>query len=504
MKTIKLLLTCSMLALMFSGVAATITITGVVASSNGTPQPNVTVVYTDSITNNGDTALTDSRGMYTLNINTGTFTQGQAYGYIVDCNGNFKWDSFYYSPAQSSYTRNFVYCTTSLPFTATINGTISNLPSTGTYTVWADTLMAWFNNTSTTVSQSSNNYSLNLVCYNSPQTVYVYFIDCKGDSLMQTVTVSTSATTVSGVNFNYCTSSSTSSVSGTVYTGGLPAGAAEVLLIEKKAGKLNAVASTMTQRGAYSFNNVDPTKTYYIKAYLDSTDSLYNFYMPTYSDLALYWNNGNIIPAAPAKSYTRDVNLIAGLNTGGPGFIGGKISQGANKSSAVGDPIEGAQVMLVQGTQAVTYTYSDANGDFSFDNLAYGTYTVYTEVPGLPTTSANVTLSASNESEEGVKVSVNSTGVTTWVEASSIESFGAIKILTAYPNPVQHELMIDFGAEIKGGELTLLDMNGQELYHQVVDGVTETSVPFDQVKAGNYLLRVASNNGSSVIRVVKH
>ena len=73
--------------------------------------------------------------------------------------------------------------------------------------------------------------------------------------------------------------------------------------------------------------------------------------------------------------YRTNISLIAGTNPGGPGFIGDSVLLGANKSAAVGDALDGRMLLLATSSgQAVAYTSSNASGQFSFPNLAYGTY----------------------------------------------------------------------------------------------------------------------------------
>lgn len=504
MKTIKLLLIIPLLALFSAGNAANVTISGSVLT-NGNPVSQIQVIWVDSVSNVSDTALTDTSGNYTVNINTGSSTQGMMYGYITNCNGANVYMTLGYNPGSTTFSRiNFSYCPPGGYFTATINGILSNIGSSPV-TVSADTLGGVFANATAIAGTATGAYSLSIVSMNLTQDIWVYITDCNNNKITKKVTVSTTNTSATA-NFNYCSTSgggSLSTISGSVYMGNRFPSKATVLLIESDSNTLTAVDSAFVQNGGYSFTLPDSNMQYYVKAYLNPSDSNYSSYLPTYGDSSLYWLGGQLTAIGGGQTITQDIHLLGGNNVGGPGFIGGSIYQGANKSQAVGDPIIGAQVMILQNGSPVAYTYSDSQGKFGLSNLAYGTYTIYTEVAGLPTTSANVTLDANKEREEGVSVSVNNSGVTTTIETTSIEVNGVFAQLKAFPNPIQNNLTIQFGVELENVELTVLDLTGKVLLSNDLNQVSETSLSFEEFNAGTYLVRIVSNDDNSVIRVVK-
>ncbi|MGB0403990.1 MAG: carboxypeptidase regulatory-like domain-containing protein [Salibacteraceae bacterium] len=504
MKTIKLLLIIPLLSLLGVGYAANVSVSGNVTDSN-MPANNVMVVWMDSSSNAVDTAFTDTNGNYTCNINTGLFTQGMLIGVVQDCRGNGIYKTTYYNPGGTTIVnQNFVYCAQRGYFTATINGILSNIGSSAV-TVSADTLGGAFANATAVAGPATGAYSLSIVSMNLTQDIWVYITDCNNNKITKKVTVSTTNTSATA-NFNYCSTTgggALSTISGSVYMGNRFPSSGTVLLIESDSNTLTAVDSAFVQNGGYSFTLPDSNMQYYVKAYLNPSDSDYANYLPTYGDSSLFWAGGQLTATGGGQTITQDIHLLGGNNVGGPGFIGGSIYQGANKNQAVGDPIVGAQVMILQNGSPVAYTYSDAQGQFGVNNLAYGTYTVYTEVAGLPTTSVNVTLDAGKEMEENVSVSVNNSGVTTTIKTTSIEVNGVFAQLKAFPNPIQNNLTVQFGVELENVELTVLDLTGKVLFSNKMNQVSETSLSFEEFNAGTYLVRIVSNDDNSVIRVVK-
>ena len=156
----------------------------------------------------------------------------------------------------------------------------------------------------------------------------------------------------------------------------------------------------------YCFLNL-PNGCYIVLAEPDSLSSVYNLYFPTYYGDVLNWTDALLIclPGNPAPSW--DINLI-GFNSPNPGGgnLGGNLIFGGPKG--IGDPVPGVEIILYSGsTSELISTVSDDNGQFSFTNLAYGTYTVYPEIPGLLTIPAVITLSATNPTSGNIHFTVN-------------------------------------------------------------------------------------------------
>lgn len=405
----------------------------------------------------------------------------------------------------------FGFYSASAQFNATISGTVSNMSAGDTVTIYYDSLGGVFNfsNGQGVAVGPNGRYSINMITYSAALTVWM--IDCKKDTLVD-------STYVSGmrpqaiVNFNYCKSvpppaNRYSTVSGTVYTSAPGTGIVtngKVLLIKKDSGLLTAVDTVnVGQRGGYNFTIMDSNSQYLVKAILNFTTLNHPFTLPTYADSALKWSGAAVIPSGNNQTHTKNIWMKTGTNPGGPGFVGGLVSQGANKSSAQGDPIIGAQVMLLQNNKPVAYTFSDAQGKFEISNLAYGTYTVYTEVSGLPTVSADVTLSADKEKEEGVRVTINSSGVTTDVEVVAGVNESVSRAWKGFPNPVSDNLTINFGTLVNGAIITILDITGKTIETVNAENTSEVPVSMSGLNRGTYFVQVQTETASRTFKVSK-
>ncbi len=237
-------------------------------------------------------------------------------------------------------------------------------------------------------------------------------------------------------------------VSGTIYLSGFRSPVnidATVYLIKynEQDSTLTAVDSIILSSSyfpIYNFSNIQKGK-YLVKAALRSTDTLYSQYLPTYYISELSWSNATTV-TVDKTVYNVDILLLAGTNTGGPGFISGKVLQGANKKE--GDPLENIQILLTTADDIpVAYTYSDENGYFEFGNLPLGTYKLFGEVAGKKALGREITLTTDATTQNRVAVVVNSTSIETRILPGSGINNQAIETgISVYPNPANSILYI--------------------------------------------------------------
>jgi len=233
--------------------------------------------------------------------------------------------------------------------------------------------------------------------------------------------------------------------------------------------------STNSAYYAYYNDSLD-MGTYLVKAAYDSLSdtAIYHHYVPTYATTSLRWDSAaNImINSTPKTAY---VSMRYGVNRGGPGFISGKVAQGANKK---GDPITGLEVMLLDSAtqNPVGYMYSNNSGRYTFSNLAYGTYELYGEVLGVKPVPAYIKISAKVNTyvtsvalnKDSVVASILSTSVTSGIE--NAKPLG-VNGYTVYPNPAGDYVNISFtNATNDRMALTLFDVTGNVVLSETASG----------------------------------
>ncbi|MBS1612427.1 MAG: PKD domain-containing protein [Bacteroidetes bacterium] len=259
--------------------------------------------------------------------------------------------------------------------------------------------------------------------------------------------------------------------------------------------------------GYYHF--IVPTGNYYIKAALTSTDIDYANYMPTYYGDELNWANATQVIASGSIGY-KDINLIAGTNPGGPGFIGGLVSQGAglgvinnHNNRAVGDPLPNIQInLLTDNDVPVAYTYSDGSGMFAFNNIPLGSYKVYAEAISKTPITETVTLTANNPSASNVNVEVNTSNAVT-----SVNDIAELKVDAVYPNPVKDVAMVRFTAKQNAeAKVQVTDVRGVIVYTSATDiniGSNELKIDLANHAAGVYVVTLTNRDNYKTIRLLK-
>jgi hypothetical protein len=209
----------------------------------------------------------------------------------------------------------------------------------------------------------------------------------------------------------------------------------------------------------------------------------------------LTWDHATTINVTHTV-FNANISLIAGTNTGGPGFISGKVSQGANKKE--GDPLENIQITLTTANdKPVAYTYSDKNGYFEFKNLALGTYKLFGEIEGKKALSGEITLTEENMQETKISVIVNSTSVVTAnLEDSTgtgLEERSINSEVNIYPNPAKDRIYIS-AKDNSIKQLRLCNTAGQLIINQEYNAVKNAQLEVGQIPAGIYFITLQYTN----------
>ncbi len=268
---------------------------------------------------------------------------------------------------------------------------------------------------------------------------------------------------------------------------------------DSAAGTLTAVDST-TLDSSHHYLFILPAGDYIVKAALDSGSTNYKHYLPTYHENKLHWDSALVVHLTTNKTNV-NIHLVKGKNTGGPGFIGGYVSQGANKTDAVGDPVAGVEVILYDNImEPIGYTYSKTDGTYSFDNLAYGTYYIHPEVLGKETYKLQVIIGASQEARKDVNISVNSLYVVVLMGVDIITTTENV-ISNVYPNPVSNVLNIIMSTEKNvTGKISIVDIQGKTLLEQNINNNNNIQLDVAQLPQGIYNIRVQTKTGETFSR----
>lgn len=293
---------------------------------------------------------------------------------------------------------------------------------------------------------------------------------------------------------------------------------AYVYLINDSAGYLTAIdtfdmsADTGSCNSHFYFTDL-PAGTYYLKAALLPTDADYANFLPTYSVQQLNWADADaiVLTGNNYHAYT-SINLIPGANPGGPGFVGGWVTQGAglgigggaDETRAVGDPLAGVQINLLNNAgQPVAYTYSNGSGQFSFGNLALGTYKIYAEALSKTPIELTFTLTQNNPAVQNVVIEVNSNSAV----ATAIEELQGLYVEGLMPNPTTDVATLAVTVkQTAEATLTVRNLTGSVVNSrqlQLTTGLNNIAVSLANQPNGIYTIELAGASGNRVLKLVK-
>jgi PKD repeat protein len=291
-------------------------------------------------------------------------------------------------------------------------------------------------------------------------------------------------------------------LSGQVFAGNVnqPIDVAEVFLIsfDANTNQLTEVQSTMIDSGGFYYFPMVPCGEYLVKAATTPNSAFYNDQLPTYYGNSTFWNYAQelvVTEVMPAVQY--DITLITGSNPGGPGFVGGNVTEGANKLADEGDPLVGITVMLFDmGGNAIGYTYTDVNGAFGFDNLAYGTYQVYTEFINYTTVPAVVTIGENAPSVDDIQIVVADELISTGVAEVNFDAL----VSGVYPSPMANNgsLTVNFEQNYTV-TISIVDLAGRVITSEsrvLPVGKSNVAVAAAGLSEGYYMLTMTELAGA--------
>lgn len=257
---------------------------------------------------------------------------------------------------------------------------------------------------------------------------------------------------------------------------------------------------TNVDSGFFSFSICEPNQLFLLKAALLPGSSLYSSYIPTYADSSIYWSGAEIFIGTSLHNYS-DIYMVSGTNPGGPGFIGGYVTQGANKKD---EPLDQIQLLLLteQGVP-VASVYTRDGGRFEFDNLAYGKYYLTVEIPGKNSATHFIILSEDNETEDNRNFEVNSTYISALTSLVHIDQ----AVSGIFPNPANDQLTIQWTKEADETlELAFYSLDGKLLKEANLErkGKNISHMYIGDLPSGLYILKISGAETSSTLRLQKN
>jgi len=295
--------------------------------------------------------------------------------------------------------------------------------------------------------------------------------------------------------------------------GNLITGPASVLLIRKEYDSLHSdtvltiVDSMNTSNGNYSkYYTAIPAGTLLLKAVLLSGNTQFASYLPIYDTNSQVWNNARTLSNIHFQpSVSTNLSLIKTVNPPGTGSLSGVVQVGANKGTAIGDPISGRILILTTSAgQAVAYTFSNSSGQFSFPNLAFGTYKIYGDTWGKFNPALTITITNYKPDLSNILFEENDTYFRGSLKGVGVRGEGPSDPVLLFPNPVANELHIKGLSNLKAPiSIQLYDLTGRSLIQYPYNGGDEMLLPLDQFPGGYYILELGTADEKKRYKVIK-
>ncbi len=293
-------------------------------------------------------------------------------------------------------------------------------------------------------------------------------------------------------------------ISGDINFSGTPYfGWVKVWLITYASSVLTAVDSAFVYSNGtsahYDFWS-EPTNDYRIKAAaIDSVGTSVG-YIPTYHTSSFYWSTADVLShTAGTGDCWQNINMITGIPTSGPGFIGGDVTTGANKGTTTGMPVDGMMMYLLDASNTLYQsTRTDAAGHYSFSNIPAGTYYVFpdslnyatTPYTGIVITSGSPTWSAASF----IQHTFSKTITPIPVSVSNVSTANASVVV--FPNPSSGKVNIAWQvASAQKAEVTVTDITGRVVLSNTLDmstGAGSSVADMSALISGLYTISVKS------------
>ncbi|WP_276134514.1 PKD domain-containing protein [Polluticoccus soli] len=248
------------------------------------------------------------------------------------------------------------------------------------------------------------------------------------------------------------------------------------------------VANGFTSYAQYNFIN-KPNGAYRVKAHQLDGPTSGTGYLPTYHLNSLYWNTASVIYHMGGATAGKNILMQTGTVTSGPGFVGGNVTLGANKGTSNG--IAGQLIFVRDNNdQVIAMTYTDNNGDYLFQNLPLGTYSIYPEDGGYTTTPASITLTNLMKGTQNIHFEKHEVAHTITPKPTSVSQVTENRSFKIYPNPTNGFLYIDLATRVKAS-VSISDVTGKRVYKQELSGNgSQQTIDINHLRAGQYIITV--------------
>jgi hypothetical protein len=248
------------------------------------------------------------------------------------------------------------------------------------------------------------------------------------------------------------------------------------------------------EQGYYEFSGLS-SAWYIVKAEPSPSSPFYGAYLPTYYGDVLHWEDATVIHLTQNTDGAQIHLVPATTMPSGTGSISGSIQNSGDQANASDIPV----ILKIASSGGAVITYSDAAGNFTFDNLGYGTYEVFAEIPGKSITPGSVTLDATTPSVSGVDMLITGEQIV----FLGIEEDFIYSMTLPYPNPATGQVNLIISPKKPAIlNIEVSDVSGRiiKLAKQQIETAGTVSIDLSGIPSGYYLIRISDESGSQAVR----
>jgi PKD repeat protein len=231
---------------------------------------------------------------------------------------------------------------------------------------------------------------------------------------------------------------------------------------------------------------------YIIKADLTEASSHNKDYLPAYNSDQLKWQTATSF-LVDHDIFDMDIHLIIANDS-----LSGKASlQGSVIFNDDTSELSNAEVLLFNNELTpIKATFSNAEGDFEFPSLPFGTYNLYPEVTGKFSRVLQVTVDSLHPVAEGIQLKVYNHEVT---GIAPVQDNNGITFGKIYPNPVTEDFQFRvLSPSVLRINADILTLTGEPILMKnidIVQGINLLTLPLRNITSGMYFLVVKSMEG---------
>jgi len=243
--------------------------------------------------------------------------------------------------------------------------------------------------------------------------------------------------------------------------------------------------------GVYYFYQI-PEGDYKVHVVLPSSSQFFDDYAPTYYNNSVLWNGSQNIALFSDLSlqniHMKELTLQYGTN-----YIEGSVQNQANGQ------LEGVIVFLINSQgEIIDFTYTNAQGEYSFDEVPVGNFYVYGDLTGFASYPAAVNFNTLNDSISNVNFLIKGRSSVGFIGKEILNEKNDFKI---YPNPITNNTLKIKFQKVVHSKVNFIIYNslGIEVKNGVLNkGNSNFQIELDNLTKGLYFINLFHENGKNI------